>query len=253
MRSGHLPRYVALRKTGEIVHSKWLTTGSTFLDLWTRKHGLEGELYTRLETIVTYLVSVYVHMFFLIKVKHSWLEGPRHVLHELSLFRLQAPQVQKLLKPTLLRSAWHSHSESVLKTMISSEDKEEREFAVKTILKLRGRKKEGDLSPRARKHPELNLEAPNLQEMISWKGAMKPVLTCKLSREELLKFREVKMEVPYYPVHTQAIERAVKEVTEASAAVNGFERRDGWVRAQAKNRELMPKLTSKQDLFNLIK
>ena len=65
--------------------------------------------------------------------------------------------MQKLLKPTLLRSAWHSHSESVLKTMISSEDKEEREFAVKTILKLQGRKKEGDLSPRARKHPELIL------------------------------------------------------------------------------------------------
>ena len=61
------------------------------------------------------------------------------------------------------------------------------------------------------------------------------------------------MEVPYYPVHTQAIERAVKEVTEASAAVNGFERGDGWVRAQAKNRELMLKLTSKQDLFNFIK
>ena len=61
------------------------------------------------------------------------------------------------------------------------------------------------------------------------------------------------MEVPYYPVHTQAIERAVKEVTEASAAVNGFERRDHCVRARAENRELMPKLTSKQDLFNLIK
>jgi hypothetical protein len=32
VRSGHLPRDVALRKTGEIVHSRWLTTGSTFLD-----------------------------------------------------------------------------------------------------------------------------------------------------------------------------------------------------------------------------
>ena len=61
------------------------------------------------------------------------------------------------------------------------------------------------------------------------------------------------MEVPYYPVHTQAIERAVKEVTEASAAVNGFERRDGWVRARAENREWMPKITSKPDLVNLIK
>ena len=53
------------------------------------------------------------------------------------------------------------------------------------------------------------------------------------------------MEVPYCPVNIPAIERAVKEVTEA--AVNGFERRDGWVRAQAENRELMPKLISKQD------
>ena len=71
------------------------------------------------------------------------------MLQELSQFRLQAPQVQKLLKSTLLWSAWHSHSVSVLQTMISREDKEEREFTVKTILKLQGRKKEGDLIPRA--------------------------------------------------------------------------------------------------------
>ena len=46
----------------------------------------------RLATIVTYLVSIYFAMFFLIKVKHCFLERPRHVPHELELFRLQSPQ-----------------------------------------------------------------------------------------------------------------------------------------------------------------
>ena len=71
MRSGPLPRDAALRKTGDVVHSRWLTTGSTFLYFLTRKHWLEWALYTRLETIVTYLVSLYFHLFSLIKVKHS--------------------------------------------------------------------------------------------------------------------------------------------------------------------------------------
>ena len=252
VRSGQLPRDVALRKTGRIVHSRWLTTGSTFLDMWTRQHGLEGELLKRLETIVTYLVSLYFPMFFLIKVKHSWIEGPRHVLHELSLFKLQKLSVQELLLPTLQRSSWNSHSESVLQTMLCSEDKEEREFAVQTILEVRGNRNKGDLLPRPRKHPELNLNATRLQDMISWKEAKEPVMTCNLRKEELLAFKEGPMIVPYYPVHTQVIERAVKEVTEASGTVFGFERRDGWVRARAENREMLPKVSSKKDLNVLL-
>ena len=70
-RLGFLPWDVALWKTEEIVHSRWLTTGSTFLDMWTRHHGLEGELFTRLETIIIYLVSLYFPMFFLSIVKYS--------------------------------------------------------------------------------------------------------------------------------------------------------------------------------------
>ena len=44
-------------------------------------------------------------------------------------------------------------------------------------------------------------------------------MTCSITKEELVKFREVPMEVPYYCLHTQGIERAIKEVTEASESV----------------------------------
>ena len=60
------------------------------------------------------------------------------------------------------------------------------------------------------------------------------------------------MEVSKYSGNTQPIERAVKEVTAASAAVYGEERRDGWVRSRAESRSVMPKVNSKKDLLVLL-
>ena len=252
VRSGVLTRDVALCKSGPIVHSRWVTTAETFIEMYQSDHGLEGELLQRLETIVTYIVTVYCPMWFEIKVKHSWLEGPRHILKELTLFHLQSPEVQSILEPTLRRSAWSSHSESVLQTMICSEDMEEREFAVTTILKIRGRNKLGNTLPRPRKNPCLNLAATQLKDIIDWKRAKEPVLTCKLTKEELKQFKKEPMQVPYYCLHTQGIERAVKETTAASETVFGFDKRDGFIRGRAENRRLMPALKSKKCLEKLL-
>ena len=119
VRSGNLPRKLALRKTGKMVHSRWLTFAEAIL-LYTSKHGLSGELLLRLETVVTYIVSVYGLMWFQIKVKHSWIEGPRHVLTHLSLLKLQSPEVRAVLLPYLRTSAWYPHSESILQTLLAS-------------------------------------------------------------------------------------------------------------------------------------
>ena len=61
------------------------------------------------------------------------------------------------------------------------------------------------------------------------------------------------MVVPYYPAHTQGIERVVKEVTAASQAVVGYERRDGFIRGRAAHRDLMPVFSSKKDLAEVEK
>lgn len=198
------------------------------------------------------MVSVYAPMWFEIKVKHSWLEGPRHVLTHLSLLKLQAPEVQNILLPYLRTSSWYAHSEAILQTMLCSKDPEERTFAVSKILKMRGRQDSGKTQPRKRKLPELREEATSLQDLIKWDGAQEPLLTCGLTREEIKGFRETPMEVPYYCGHTQPIERAVKEVTAASSAVYGEERRDGWVRAKVSNREIMPVCNTKRDLLGLL-
>ena len=110
----------------------------------------------------------------------------------------------------------------------------------------------GRTAPRARKLPKLNAQAKSLQTLISWDRAHEPILSCHLSKDDLKVFIIKPMEVSKYSGHTQPIERAVKEVTAASAAVYGEERRDGWVRSRAESRSVMPKVNSKKDLLVLL-
>ena len=50
------------------------------------------------------------------------------------------------------------------------------------------------------------------------------------------------------PLHSENI----VQVTAASEAVYGFQRRDGFIRARAENRELIPMFSSKQDSEKLL-
>ena len=59
------------------------------------------------------------------------------------------------------------------------------------------------------------------------------------------------MEVHYYPLRTQSCERVVKQVTEAAAAVYGFQICNGFIRARIQHRDVVPNLKSKKDLIKL--
>ncbi len=48
-----------------------------------------------------------------------------------------------------------------------------------------------------------------------------------------------------YPCHLQAVERCVKLVTEATAAVCGNESRDGFIRSKITSRTVLPKFETK--------
>ena len=125
--------------------------------------------------------------------------------------------------PTVRSSARFAHSECILVTMMCSQDEEERRFA---LLKIRGEEENmGDRSVRLRVLPNLNIKRTNLRNLIEWENATEPIITCHLTKSQLLEFMRTPMEVEYIPCHTQAIERAVKEVTAAANAVCGEDRR----------------------------
>ena len=55
-----------------------------------------------------------------------------------------------------------------------------------------------------------------------------------------------------YPNDIRCILQNIVQVTAASEVVYGFEKRDGFIRAKAENRELMPAFSSKKDISKLV-
>ena len=258
IRSGQIQKDLALLEIGPVNHSRWLTTANRLCRLWVSKHGLKGENLVNLRLIVEYIIGVYYPCWFQIKVKHSWIEGPNHILFQLKQLRCQNKTVIDIVKPTVQRSSWYAFSEAILQTMLCSDNTEERKFAVDKIIQLRGEGDEeiqlGNSSVRPRKTPIVNTDAESLAEMIDWsKTIFEPTLTCQLTTAEVRKIVDEPMLVPQWPCHSQSIERCVKQVTEAAGKVFTHEKRDGYIRAQEASRKLMASNQSKQDLKKLIK
>ncbi|KAJ8394997.1 hypothetical protein AAFF_G00039480 [Aldrovandia affinis] len=132
--------------------------------------------------------------------------------------------------PTERRSAWYAHSEAILQTLLCSEDQKERTEGVERMLAIRGEgdpdTQLGDSSVRTRRSPDINCDASNIGDLISWsEGVSESPLTCFLSTLEVKNFINTPME----------------------------EKRDAGIRAQETSRRLMSKNESKQDLCNLAK
>ena len=79
--------------------------------------------------------------------------------------------------------------------------------------------------------PKVNFNATSYTELIDWESAKltEPPFTLDFKEADLLAIKEAPLEVPHYPCHTQAVERAIKIVSEASAAVVAQEAREGFI------------------------
>ena len=238
---------------GPLSHSRWLTLAEAVILLHMSKHNLQGEDLRKFELILKFVSQVYLPVWFEVKVKNKIVYGPHHILTILRLLRQQCPEVNEIVTPHVKSGAWFAHTEPLLLSLLASSDKEEREFAVDKLLELRGGAELGDKSRRERRTPNINMGARTLRELINWEQEVihEPIFTCDLTSQELLNIKDEPLVVPDYPLHTQSVERAVKEVTQASSAVCGSEKRDGFIKARIAHREVMPKFISKKDMKNM--
>ena len=253
IKSGILSNNLTQLKPGPINHSRWLTTGEALLFMWTRKHGFQGKELEILRTLVDFCVNFYFKMYFDIKVKHTLIYGPEHILTQLRLMRELPDHVKEIITPFIRTGAWHSHSECVLLSLLGSQSEDDRIFAVEKILSLRGEKEFGDTSVRPRRLPSLNTDATTLKNLISWEShnTFEPIYTCNLSQIELRSIIVNPFVVPKLSIHTQSTERVVKQVTEAAGAVSGQRSRDGFIRARLINRQEVPQFRTKKDIMGI--
>lgn len=253
IRSGHLSPELAIRKCGLIVHCRWLTTGESLMMLWMSDHGFSGETLRKFRLIVNYVVNVYFPMFFEIKVKHSILDGPQHVLTLLQLLRGQPAEVVQIVSPYIQTGAWFAHSESLLLTLLASDCQADRKFAVDKVLEVRGGEQLGDLEPRPRRTPKINFEAQTIIDLIDWEKeeVHEPVFSCGLNKLKIENIVSNPLRTEYFPLHTQSTERAVKLVTEAASSVCGFEKRHGFILSRIESRKSVCSYDVKKNMVNM--
>ena len=154
---------------GKISHARWLTTANRFLRLWVSKHNFKGKDLKNLEMIVEFIVAVYYPMWFEAKIKHHLSNGPYLVLKQMNLINhYTKPAVKRIVLPYVNSSAWFAHPEHILLAMLASEDEEERHFAVRKIMQIRGEQDQGDNGIRTFKVPALNWSASKIGNLIDW-------------------------------------------------------------------------------------
>ena len=122
------------------------------------------------------------------------------------------------------RNGYFADPESILITMLGDDDEAVRDKAVSQVLALRK-----NTSIRLFHLPTLNLKADTYYELVDMKLSQQqsPAIT-HLSVTEIDNFRTKPLVLPH-SCHNQTVEH-VKLVTEASAQVTGFERRDRLIR-----------------------
>ena len=192
---------------------------------------------------------MYAPVWFNIKFNSKCSEGPRHVWRLVHFSRYLEAKHRDVVDVVIQRNAYFCHTEHMLVAMLADERKHIRELACRRVLAAR---KEA-ASPSAIRQfrvPKLNFGAENYIDLVDWITVEKydPPVLKNITDSQLQAYVDsgsVIQNLPTFPCHTQSVERAIKLVTEASAAVCGQGRRDGFIRARVESRKMYKSFQSK--------
>lgn len=160
--------------------------------------------------------------------------------------------LQVIIRPVIARNAYWCHPEAMLLSMCADDDPDVRERAVGKIMECRRTAEEvGKRSLRAFDIPDI-FSAPHYSDVFDWARVCvtEPPLTKHMSDNDILAVVAVPLPPLHYPVHTQAVEFVVQEVTKACIAVVGEEARHNYICARMRHRKALPVFESKRHVYS---
>ena len=144
-------------------------------------------------------------------------------------------RVRDVFNRVLQRNVFFAQPENSLISMFMDEQEHVRELALRRILKCRSN---SSMERRKFVVPKVLLDAEHYYEMIDWQATTisEPLVTRCLSNATIKSYVKSRMLplglFPKFPCLTQAVERTVKLVTEASACVVNSSEREGYIIAK---------------------
>ena len=252
IQSGKIDPRLRNLKPGPISHSRWLTLGCRLCRIYLSKHAFRGKIKANLYQLVFYVITNYAPSWFLIKSRSHFAEAANHLLFQIKRLRLLPQATRNLVDPYV--KSWNAHPENLLVSLLCDEDPMLRSFAVTKIINLRDGRDLGDKSVRKFKPPPLNFSANSISELIDWESTtiFESILTCDLKADDIRNIIMNRLELPAFPVHTQSVERAIRDLTEVCGKICGHAERDNYLRACVASRNIFPKAETKKDFASLV-
>lgn len=235
--SGECSIQLAKMKPGKMHHARWLTTANRILRLYIADESPSDGLLV----LVKYIMNVYVPVWLNIKMNPSAIYGAKHLFSLISKSRLLTDDNLDTVNHVIQNNAYFAHPENVLLAMIHDDSATIRELGFRRIMKARNTHAKRK-SVIKFKQPKLLLLASEYHLMIDWHTAelTEPPATKIIPTENIaayIRSQQKPCALTTFPCHTQAVERHIKLVTEASVSVVGAVARDGYIRNRIKGRK----------------
>ncbi|GBM26351.1 hypothetical protein AVEN_239351-1 [Araneus ventricosus] len=209
---------LAKRQPGTLNLARWLTTANRILKLYLSTSNPSNEFIT----LVVFVLSFYALSRFRINVHHSIKHGARHLWHFISSSRYLPKKYRDIIEPVISSNAYFATPGNMLLVMLTDQRCLIRTLAAGRIIKAREIGPDGNCVRRF-VIPAVNFRATDYVDHNDWEACnvTPPTALRHISCHELLKM--IQDDVPMdswefikFPSHTQAVQRIVKLVTEAS-------------------------------------
>ena len=251
---GDFPESLKHKNPGNMSHARWLTTANRIL----RLYASTSQPSEALKVLSVFLVKSYIPMWFDIKTKPTTEKASLHFLQMIRRSRYLPEDIRSVHDAVICRNAYYAHQEHILIAMINDSRQHVRELGFRRILRSRDVAEKKDY-PRRFFVSAINLNASDYPELIDWQDTIiqrtEPPITQMVSTADIkihiTHGTKLPQDLFQFPCHSQAVERCVKLVTEASITVCGTLNRDGLIRSTLESRRKLPKVNSKKDFASL--
>lgn len=246
---GQISDEMAKRSPGTLAMARWTVTANRILRLYVSTNTPSNNL----KQMTKYVMNSYAPILFKIKHKSSIVFGPIHLFNMIESSRTLPADMIEVVQTCIQRNAFYAHPEHVVLAMTNDNDEDIRKMAWNRILNSR---QALEMPQRKFKVPKINFNAADYKSMIDIPIVVEPPILRDVDVNSTnIDFLASKVILDHdfggiirnMPLHTQAVERCVKLVTEASKSVCGQESRDGHISNTLASRNTMSSFESKQD------
>lgn len=230
---------------GNLSHARWLTKANRILRLYMSKDACSPSLYK----IVRFIVNVYAPSWFNIKSHPSCADGAKNFFYLMKQCHELGAEDWKILEPVLQNNSYFAHCENVLLSGVCDNDDSVRRFCCDKVINLRSNSFCSSLRVFDKSNIKFNANALTYVDMIDWTtdDLTPPPLLAAIENENL-QHRQFDF-ISGIPCHSQAVERAIKDISAASSTVYGHESRHGMILQCTASRLDLPSVDCKSDFL----